>query len=139
MNKEYSCNKCGSVIYTKNKPNSECNCGGNWEEIKEIIVVENNQLENLCNEYPANEKRLKKLIKEKIDYYSKNPFNSKFKEITLENIKEKITLTNTLYKETTKEEENKEEFHNSFIWDENKVIQKRVFPIDQHKDFFYPF
>jgi mRNA-degrading endonuclease YafQ of YafQ-DinJ toxin-antitoxin module len=29
------------------------------------------------------------------------------------------------------------QFIESFIWDENKIIEKRIFPIDQHKNMFY--
>jgi len=51
------------------------------------------------------------------------------------NSKEEI-LDNVGYVEE-KVETSKDKFLNKYIWDEDKIIRKRSFPIDLHKDIFY--
>jgi len=77
----------------------------------------------------AKEKEAKELIKLGHAEYIKENVKSS------EKTKEAIKILNE--KAGIEPEINNKSFLDSFIWDESKVIESKVFPIDTHQDFFY--
>lgn len=100
------------------------------------IHVDKKRLAELKKKQPSG--NWKKELKDKLNYYNENPFPTREIIITLPSNKERVVLTNPdgeLIKEShtlpTEEEFNRDKENNdlkTFLFNENEIIQKRIFP-----------
>ena len=88
-----------------------------------VIAVREDQIDELIEEFPGAESAIRREVKNKADYYNKNPFQEKERKFFIEEIKRFFTLINQDYKEPkeskkTKEKKNDENIPATYIKEE---------------------